>query len=134
MKITFKSKKTKFFIGGTVVFLVVGYLVFAGVRDTRMVYLTPSELLSKGGEVYDEALRLGGTVLDGSIQYDVKTLELSFKVTDGEASMPVEFHGVIPDTFENGIEIVVDGTYSREGVFAATALFPKCPSKYEPEI
>jgi cytochrome c-type biogenesis protein CcmE len=134
MKITFKSKKTKFFIGGVVVFLVVGYLVFAGVRDTKMVYLTPSEILSKGGEVYDESLRLGGIVLDGSIQYDAKTLELSFEVTDGETAMPVKFQGVIPDTFENGIEIVVDGTYSQGGVFEATALFPKCPSKYEPEI
>jgi cytochrome c-type biogenesis protein CcmE len=133
MKITFKSKKPKFFIGGAVVFLVVGYLVFAGVRDTKMVYLTPSEILSKESEIYDEALRLGGIVLDGSIQYDVKTLELSFEVTDGEAEMPVKFHGIIPDTFENGIEIVVDGTYSRGGVFEATDLFPKCPSKYEPE-
>ncbi len=133
MKITFKSKKTKFLIGGVVVFLVIGYLVYAGVRDTRMVYLTPSEILSKDDEVYNEALRLGGFVLEGSIRYNVKTLELSFEVTDGETAMPVEYHGVIPDTFENGVEIVVDGTYNQGGVFEATALFPKCPSKYEPE-
>ncbi len=131
MRITFKSKKTKFIIAGLVVVIIVGYMVYAGIRDTRVLYMTPSEIISSGASVYNRGLRLGGIVLDGSIEYDNKNLILAFKVTDGKVQMPVVYHGVVPDTFQNGVEIVVEGNYTSEGIFNATTLFPKCPSKYE---
>jgi cytochrome c-type biogenesis protein CcmE len=132
MRITFKSKQTKFIIAGFVVFIIVGYMVYAGIRDTKVLYMTPSEISASGLSAYDRGLRLGGIVLDGSIEYDTKTLILAFSVTDGETHMPVVYRGVVPDAFQNGVEIVVEGRYTRDGVFKATALFPKCPSKYEP--
>ncbi len=132
MRITFKSKKTKFIIAGFVVVIVVGYMVYAGIRDTKVLYMTPSEIAASGSSAYDRGLRLGGIVLDGSIEYDAKNLILAFLVTDGETQMPVVYSGVVPDTFQNGVEIVVEGRFTPDGVFRATALFPKCPSKYEP--
>ena len=46
---------------------------------------------------------------------------------------PVVFVGPIPDTMENGETVVVEGKYTREGVFNASNILVKCPSKYEPE-
>jgi cytochrome c-type biogenesis protein CcmE len=132
MGFKFRSKKTKFIIGGFIVFAVIGYLVFAGVRDTGVYYLTPSEIMENGADAYGQGLRLGGIVMDGSIEYDSQNLILEFQVTDTEFAMPVVYKGIVPDTFKNGVEIVVEGTYSPDGVFQATALFPKCPSKYDP--
>ncbi len=126
------SKRNKFIIGGLLVFAVIGYLVYAGIRDTGMYYMTPSEIIVSEREIYGEGLRLGGIVVDGSIEWDVKNLLLAFQVTDGKNSLPVVYQGVVPDAFENGVEIVVEGTYTEDGVFKATTLLPKCPSKYEP--
>jgi cytochrome c-type biogenesis protein CcmE len=131
MAIKLSSKKIKFIVAGVLIFVVVGYLVYAGIRDTRMYYLSPSEIVEMGEEAYDTAMRVGGEVTDGSIEWDAKQLLLRFRVEDGNASIPVVYEGVVPDTFENGIEIVVEGSYSPAGLFEATVLLPKCPSKYE---
>jgi cytochrome c-type biogenesis protein CcmE len=88
--------------------------------------------MENGADAYGQGLRLGGIVMDGSIEYDSQNLILEFQVTDTEFAMPVVYKGIVPDTFKNGVEIVVEGTYSPDGVFQATALFPKCPSKYDP--
>ena len=132
MKMNFK-KKTKFIIAGMVVLGVIGYLTYAGIRDTKLYYLTPTEIADRGNDAYGEGIRLGGIVTDGSIEYDAKTFILTFQVTDNVNSIPVVYKGVVPDTFKNGVEIVVEGIYTDGDVFEATALFPKCPSKYKPE-
>ncbi len=128
----FKSKKTKFVIGGVLVFFVIGYLVYAGVRDTRMYYLSPSEIIEMGEEARNTGIRVGGIVEAGSIDWNEQKLLLAFQVIDEESSIPVVYQGVVPDTFENGVEIVIEGVYSDDGVFQAEVLLPKCPSKYEP--
>ncbi len=127
-----KLKKWKFVIGGALIVGIIAYMVYSGVRDTRMYYLTPSEITEMKEEAYTGTLRLGGIVVNGSIKWDAKNLLLTFQVADGKAAIPVHYQGVVPDTFENGIEIVVEGSYSPEGRFEATTLMPKCPSKYEP--
>ncbi|MGQ9629054.1 MAG: cytochrome c maturation protein CcmE [bacterium] len=132
MGMKLKSKRNKFIVGGLIVFGAIGYLIYAGIRDTRVYYMTPSEILARGEKAYGEGLRLGGIVVDGSIDWDAKNLILKFEVADEKTTMPVVYRGVAPDAFKNGVEIVVEGTYTPEGVFKATALFPKCPSKYEP--
>lgn len=132
MKLKLKSKKAKFVIGGVLILGIVAYMAYAGIRDTRMYYMTPSEVIEMQEEAYTEQIRLGGIVADGSIQWDAKKLLLTFQVVDDKSAIPVFYQGVVPDTFENGVEIVVEGTYSPEGRFEATTLLPKCPSKYEP--
>lgn len=127
----FSSKKLKFLIAGVIVLGALGYLVYAGIRDTKVYYMTPSEIIASGSASYGKGLRLGGIVQDGSIEWDPKTLTLMFVVFDQKATIPVIYKGVVPDTFKNGVEIVVEGSYSPEGIFRATTLMPKCPSKYE---
>ena len=125
-----RSKRGKFILGAVVVLGIIGYLVYAGIRDTRVFYLSPTELLNMGEAASGEGLRLGGIVAPGSTEWDSKQLILKFRVTDGTGSIAVMYRGVVPDTFRDGGEIVVEGTF-QEGLFTAATLMPKCPSKYE---
>ncbi len=128
-----KGKKKKFIIGGIIVILAVGYLVYAGVRDTQIYYMTPTEVMAQGEAVYGQGVRVSGRIEDGSINWDPRTLELSFVITDSKEKIPVHYHGVVPDTFKYGVEVVVEGKLTAGRSFEATKLLAKCPSKYEAE-
>ena len=41
------------------------------------------------------------------------------------------YRGVAPDTFTDGVDIVVEGRLDANGVFQATTLLAKCASRYE---
>ncbi len=57
--------------------------------------------------------------------------DVTFVVTDGTASLPVNYHGIIPDTFVDGADVVVEGRLGEDGTFVAHTMLAKCPSKYE---
>lgn len=109
-----------------------GYLIYAGVQTASMYYLSVSELTERGEAAYTEDVRLGGTVLEGSILQDTSTRIVDFMVTDGQRSVPVRYKGALPDAFEPGTEVVVEGRLTPSGTFEAATLLAKCPSKYEP--
>ena len=75
--------------------------------------------------------RINGKVEAGSIERRSAGLDVRFVMTDGEATLPVEYHGVVPDTFVDGADVVVEGGLREDGTFVATNLLAKCPSKYE---
>ena len=133
MRRILKLRKGRFILGAVIIFSVIGYLIYAGIRDTRMYYVTPSELLELGEEGYGQGLRIGGIVSDGSVEWDSDSLFLTFSVEDGSQSLPVSYQGVVPDNFQTGVEIIIEGTYQNDGIFHAAVLLPKCPSKYEAE-
>ncbi|MBI5166733.1 MAG: cytochrome c maturation protein CcmE [candidate division NC10 bacterium] len=127
-----KKKRTKFIIAPAVVLVALGYLVYAGMRDAMLYYLTVSELKEKVPSIYGQGVRLGGRVVEGSIKWDPIALKLEFIIADEkENTLPVAYKGVVPDTFKGGVDVVVEGKYSPQGVFIANILLAKCPSKYE---
>ncbi len=110
-----------------------GFLGFNAFRSASMYYLTPSELLAKGEEAYNDEVRLSGTVMAGTIEKDTGNT-VHFIVTDDEGTMiPVVYSGPVPDTFQEEADVVVEGELTTDGVFEATNLLAKCPSKYEPK-
>ena len=125
-----KIKRFRFIIGGSILLLVLIYLIYTGMEGTMRYYMTVSELMAKGNSVYGEKVNLGGRVVRGSIEWDKLKLKLKFRITDGKKSLPVIYKGVIPDAFKNGASVVAEGTYSPRGFFRAAALLAKCPSKY----
>lgn len=122
----------RFLIAGLVLAGALGYLMYVGIQGASMYYLTVSELASRGEAAYQEDIRLGGTVMEGSVSQDTSTMLAQFVVTDGQSSMPVQYKGVLPDAFEPGADVVVEGRLAPSGVFEASTLLAKCPSKYEP--
>ena len=88
----------------------------------------PSDLLNASGGSYE----LTGVVVPGSIHH--RGSQLNFRMADREgstASIPVRYHGEIPDPFQAGREVIVRGTVTN-GTFMAErdSLITKCPSKY----
>jgi len=126
-----KKKKIKPLIVSCVIFLVIGYLIYAGLRDTMTYYLTVSEVLAGTTEIGNKSIRVGGIVSPSSVQWDPKDLKLSFTLEEKESSLRVDYQGVVPDSFKPGIEVVLEGIYSGNGQFKATTIMPKCASKYE---
>ncbi|MGH7884495.1 MAG: cytochrome c maturation protein CcmE [Thermodesulfobacteriota bacterium] len=124
--------KYKLVIAILIVATGISYLVFAGVKETFVYYLTVKELVEKVPEVYNDKVRVSGKVLAGSIVNDIDH-SLKFKMTDGENIVNVEYKGIVPDIFADDVEAVVEGTLTNQNVFKADLLLAKCPTKYESE-
>ncbi len=132
-----RKKQRKFLAGFGLVIAAIGYLIYTGATDATMYYLTVSELkaaIETGDLGYDENMRLHGKVVNGSIQRDdVGSLRIRFIAHEGGEQAPVVYTGVVPDTFRDESEVVLEGGYARDGTFNAHTLYAKCPSKYESE-
>ncbi len=127
-------RKKRFLIGGIIVFLAIGYLGFMGFQSSATYYYTVSELMEQGGSIYGENVQVNGQVTPGSVEQEPGSLILRFSISeDGEESLPVVYHGVVPDTFKVGSDVVVEGHLNSAGIFQANTILTKCPSKYVPE-
>ena len=113
-------------IGGAVAMLIMG-----GLKQNVVYFLTPSELLARGAEVYDTPLRLGGQVKPESKVWDAETLHLEFVLTDSIGEVHVVSTGAPPSMFREGIGVVVEGKYRESGTFEATNLMVKHSNEYE---
>lgn len=111
--------------------MVIGYLIYTGLRDTMIFYLTVSEVMAQPLKELSQTQKVGGFVTAESVRWDPKTLKLSFELEDQQASLIVSYSGVVPDSFKPGAEVIVEGTYGGNGSFQATTIMPKCASKYE---
>ena len=123
-------KQLKFIVGGVIVLVAMGVLGYQGYVNSATYYYTVSEFASQQSTFTDKNVRVAGNVTDGTVERQGTTLK--FTMTDGQDSLPVVYKGVVPDSFKAGIEAVVLGKLNSEGIFEATELLPKCPSKYEP--
>jgi cytochrome c-type biogenesis protein CcmE len=94
-------------------------------------YVTVREFTEKGEP--KGHFRVNGKVATGTIvrMPDGRQVRFTIKDKDGGATLPVDFAGIIPDTFVDDADVVVEGNRAADGVFHATTLLAKCPSKYE---
>jgi cytochrome c-type biogenesis protein CcmE len=123
--------KKSWIVGGLVVIVAVfAWLLFGGLEKNVVFFLTPKELLAKGNEGVGIPVRLGGQVKPGSMQWDAKTLDLRFTVTDGEKEIPVHSSGAPPQMFRDGMGVVVEGKVGQAGIFQATNLMVKHSNEY----
>jgi cytochrome c-type biogenesis protein CcmE len=125
------KRNKRFFIGGFIILAVLGYLVYGGMKQAVVYFVTPSELKA-GTTTPQHSLRVGGLVVPGSLKKDLHTHSFSFKITDGKQSIPVEFHGVPPDLFAEGKGAVVEGRIGADGIFRANLIMAKHAEEYSP--
>ena len=69
--------------------------------------------------------------MPGSVRRDPGGRQVAFQMTDGTRTYPVVYRGIIPDTFTDSVDVVVEGRLGRDGTFRATTLLAKCASRYE---
>jgi cytochrome c-type biogenesis protein CcmE len=107
-----------------------GYLLFGGLDKNVVFFWTPKELLAQGSNAYDRPIRLGGQVQPGSVKWDADRLDLRFAVSDGEGVVNVHSRGAPPQMFRDGMGVVVEGRYRRDGVFESSNLMIKHSNEY----
>ncbi|SRR6266487_2954936 len=111
---------------GAVLVACVGYLVFSATGSSAQYYETIGEMRSHPAT---SDVRVLGTVRDDITRSD-GGLQLRFTAADAGQSMPVEYRGTVPDIFKPGAQVVVQGRMGPDGVFHASALEAKCPSRF----
>ena len=130
--------KPKFFVGSAVIVAALAGLMIMGVRSTSVYYLRIDELAARGEGAYNQDVRLAGELDKASVQRSADPMTgnpvLRFNLVDRNELLPVVYAGIIPDTFGKGESVVVEGRYTRAGVFEAKTVFVQCPSKYEAEL
>lgn len=107
-----------------------GYLLYGGIGENLVYFLTPTELLARGDAAYDAPVRLGGQVVPGTVEWDADALDLRFRMTDGAEIVEVHSSGAPPQMFRDGIGVIVEGRYTRSGVFESTNLMVKHSNEY----
>lgn len=122
--------RLKLIIGVIVLTLAIGYLVFSSVSSSSAYYMTIGELKAAGASLGDRKVRVAGVLVGDTVKWDARQIQLDFVITDGREQLAVSYKGARPDMFRDGAETVVEGAYS-DGLFRATNLLLKCPSKYE---
>ena len=125
-------KARKFLIGGLIILAALTYLIYGGMQQAIVYFVTPSELKGQEKPSKDKFLRMGGMVVAGSLQKDSKNLTYRFKITDGVESIPVYFRGVPPDLFSEGKGAVVEGRIGEDGIFMASTIMAKHSEEYSP--
>ena len=123
------SRRGKFVVGGLVIVAAIAYLIWAGVSQSVVYFVTPSELLA--APVATKTYRLGGLVLPGSLKWAPQSLDLSFTLSDGKANVSVKHKGAPPDLFAEGRGAVVEGAWTREGYFKASLILAKHSEEYK---
>src|SRR5262245_1453741 len=121
--------KRKFVVGGVVILAALGYLVYAGVSQSVVYFVTPGELAA--APVAGKSYRLGGMVKPGTLKWDPRSLDLAFTLSDGNASVAIRHKGTPPDLFAEGRGAVVEGTWTREGYFKAATIMAKHSEEYK---
>jgi cytochrome c-type biogenesis protein CcmE len=121
--------RAKLIVGGAVIAGALGYMIYAGVTQSAVYFITPAEL--RAAPVPGKAYRLGGMVLPGSLKWEARALDLSFTLSDGSATVPVRHKGTPPDLFGEGRGAVVEGSWTDQGYFRATLIMAKHSEEYQ---
>ena len=99
-------------------------------NENMMFFISPSEVHNQDLPP-DRQFRLGGLVVDDSIEHSDEGLQVRFSVTDGAHEVPVVFDGILPDLFREGQGIVAHG-FLRNGRFEAHEVLAKHDENYMP--
>jgi cytochrome c-type biogenesis protein CcmE len=105
-------------------------VIFGGIGENLIFYWGPKEVKAAGDKAYGATIRLGGQVKAGSIVTDEAGTRVDFIVIDDEAEVPVKAEKMPPAMFRENIGVIVEGTMTRAGHFAARRLIVKHDNEY----
>ena len=117
MKSLKKQRRIQVIILTFVALIISTALIGYAMRDGINFFRSPSQIIAEPPAA-TEVFRIGGLVEEGTlVRGEGETVR--FSVTDGGASVPVSFTGVLPDLFKENEGMVGTGKYI-DGVFVAS--------------
>ena len=124
--------RARFLVAGLVIVAAIGYMIYTAIQSGSEYYATPSEVKAMGEKAVGQPMKIGGQVVEGSVQWNRAANSVSFTITDGSSELPVSYTGAVPDTFQPGNGVILEGKLGADGTFQATTMMAKCASKYTP--
>lgn len=129
----FLPRQTKMLLGAFIILAAIGIYAYTSLQGTQQYFLTLAELKAKGDLAHKQSVRVGGGLAPNTTQINSKEVSAKFTMTDESNNLlPVVYKGVLPDTFEKSTQVIAEGTLGNDGVFHASLVLAKCPSKYDP--
>lgn len=109
-------------------------LTLRAFQDNMMFFIDISDVVA-GDYPEDRTFRIGGLIVDGSIEREPESLDVTFRVTDLRCELQVTYTGVLPDLFREGQGVVAHGRLNDEGLFIANRILAKHDENYmAPEV
>jgi cytochrome c-type biogenesis protein CcmE len=106
-------------------------LVAYALRGNINLFYPPADVVA-GLAPVDRAIRVGGMVVEGSIQRSSTDLTTTFQVTDYSGVVTVSYTGILPDLFAEGEGVVASGTLQSDGSLLASEILAKHDENYMP--
>lgn len=128
------TRKQKRLTGIAVIGAVIGLsvlLVSIALRDEIVFFFDPTDVVVGQKVKPGERFRIGGLVAEGSVSKE--STIVSFVVTDGANSVPVQYDGILPDLFREGQGVIAEGALLPEGKFMADNVLAKHDENYIPK-
>jgi cytochrome c-type biogenesis protein CcmE len=127
---TRKKRRAILIVAGLAMVGLASTLVLSALRTQVTFFMSPAEV-AKNNPKPGTRFRLGGLVAEGSFHRGADAAS-TFVVTDGAASLPVTYQGILPDLFREGQGVVAEGQLNAQGVFTADTVLAKHDEKYMP--
>ncbi len=109
---------------------VAAFLGLTAFQKNLLYFYTPSQVAA-GEAPKGYPFRVGGLVVAGSVKRS-EGVTVRFSVTDGTATVPVIYSGILPDLFREGQGIISIGQMDESGVFTASEVLAKHDENYMP--
>ena len=123
-------KAAKIGFTGLALAVAFGALLYSTLSESAQYYKHVDEVMAQPDAWYGKSLQVHGFARD--IKRTRDSLDYSFEMYNNGQVLRASYTGVVPDTFRNESEVVLEGKLGPDG-FHATGVTAKCPSKYEPE-
>lgn len=144
------NDRLKFMIGGILILISIAYLILSGTVSGARYFITVDDILSDAGYL-GETVRISGAVIGETIQYNKEDLILTFTISHipetfdnlavalhtsvNDPNLPrLQVHvanEVMPDLLQHEAQAILTGKLGTDGIFYATELLLKCPSRFE---
>lgn len=144
------NDRWKFVAGGLLLVVAIAYLIVAGTSSGARYFITVSEIVNNP-EYIGETVRISGAVIGETIEYDTENLIIEFTIVNipeefenlavalheavespTEARVKVHIENeVMPDLLQDEAQAILTGEMGADGVFYASELLLKCPSRFE---
>lgn len=143
------GERLKFLAGGGLILAAILYLLVTGTLQGARFFITVEEALDDSYS--GQTVRVSGAVDGESIEYDSENAIIRFEIVH----IPTEFDDLatalhaalkdpaagrmnvlvedeaIPDLLQHEAQAILTGALQRDGIFHASELLLKCPSRFE---
>ncbi len=125
-----RQKRITFILSGLVVLSLMAFFLIQALRQNMVFFYSPTQLV-QGEAPQNQAFRVGGLVLPGSVQRLEDGIRVRFNITDTESTVEVVYTGSLPDLFKEGQGVVAQGRWENKK-FEANEVLAKHDENYMP--